>query len=95
MDETGGEARTYAIDDTLILKTQRPQQLRPRTSLEKEVFFLNQLAAAPELGVPRVLGHGREQGDGVIEYTLMTRMPGVALRRATLDDEARRAVLLH
>ncbi len=44
VDETGGEARTYTIDGTLILKTQRPQQLRPRTSLEKEVFFLNQLS---------------------------------------------------
>ena len=65
VDETGGEARTYTIDETLILKTQRPQQLRPRTSLEKEVFFLNQLAAvAPDLSVPRVLGHGREPVNG-------------------------------
>src|SRR5215475_993990 len=61
VDETGGEARTYTIDEALILKTQRPQQLRPRTSLAKEVFFLNQLAAvAPDLSVPRVVGHGRE-----------------------------------
>jgi hygromycin-B 7''-O-kinase len=101
VDESGGEARTYVIDDTLILKTQRPQQLRPRTSLEKEVFFLNQLAAgAPELSVPRVLGYGRERAPsdmldgGLIEYTLMTRMPGVAMRHARLDDDARRAVLL-
>lgn len=101
IDETGGEARTYAIDEGLILKTQRPQQLRPRTSLEKEVFFLNQLAeAAPQLRVPRVLGHGYEQvaddasGSVVIEYTLMTRMPGIAMRRAGLEDDARRAVLL-
>lgn len=100
IDETGGEARTYAIDEKLILKTQRPQQLRPRTSLEKEVFFLNQIAeVAPELHVPRVLGHGRAQAsdrtlDGVeIEYTLMTRMPGIAMRRASLDDDARRAAL--
>lgn len=28
VDESGGEARTYAIDDGLILKVQRPQQLR-------------------------------------------------------------------
>ncbi len=97
VDETGGEARTYAIDETLILKTQRPQQLRPRTSLEKEVFFLKQIAdAAPELSVPRVLGHGREQtaNGAMVEHTLMTRMPGVAMRRAELDDRARRAVLL-
>jgi hygromycin-B 7''-O-kinase len=101
VDESGGEARTYVIDDTLILKTQRPQQLRPRTSLAKEVFFLNQLATgAPDLNVPRVLGYGRERtsvgtSDGVmVEYTLMTRMPGVAMRHARLDDDTRRAVLL-
>lgn len=96
VDETGGEARTYVIDDALILKTQRPQQLRPRTSLEKEVFFLNHLAeVAPELSVPRVLGYGREQvaRDAMVEYTLMTRMPGVAMRRAQLDSDARHAVL--
>jgi len=56
VDESGGEARTYAIDDTIILKVQRPQQLRPRTSLEKEVFFLRQLEQAPEARVPRALG---------------------------------------
>lgn len=104
VDESGGEARTYTIDETLILKTQRPQQLRPRTSLEKEVFFLNQLAAAAsDLSVPRVLGYGREQVthvalDGtansvMTEYTLMTRMPGVAMRHARLDSDARRAIL--
>jgi hygromycin-B 7''-O-kinase len=100
VDESGGEARTYLIDQTLILKTQRPQQLRPRTSLKKEVFFLTQLAtAAPDLSVPRVLGYGRERvTDGtldgaMVEYTLVTRMPGVAMRHARLDDAARRAVL--
>lgn len=93
VDESGGEARTYAIDQTLILKTQRPQQLRPRTSLEKEVFFLNQLAAeAPTLSVPRVFGYGRAEPR--IEYTVMTRMPGVAMRHANLDPAARRAVLV-
>lgn len=102
VDESGGEARTYTIDDSWILKTQRPQQLRPRTSLEKEVFFLQQLAAeTPELSVPRVVGHGRERTtvgalDGVtVEYTLMTRMPGIAMRHAALEDGARRETLLH
>jgi aminoglycoside phosphotransferase (APT) family kinase protein len=100
VDESGGEARTYAIDETLILKTQRPQQLRPRTSLEKEVFFLHQLAAeAADLHVPRVLGYGREaldvaSGTVLVEYTLMSRMPGVAMRHATFGDEARQAVLV-
>lgn len=101
VDESGGEARTYLIDDAMILKTQRPQQLRPRTSLEKEVFFLTQLAAeAPDLAVPRVLGYGRvdpvnDAPDGpTVEYTLMTRMPGVAMRHAALSDSARREILL-
>ena len=93
VDESGGEARTYAIDDSVILKTQRPQQLRPRTSLEKEVFFLGQLAAeAPEVSAPRVLGYGRERSS--VEYTVMRRMPGIAMRHASLDDGARRDVLL-
>ncbi|HEX9038683.1 MAG TPA: aminoglycoside phosphotransferase family protein [Ktedonobacterales bacterium] len=96
VDESGGEARTYAIDSSLILKTQRPQQLRPRTSLSKEVFFLEQIAAvAPEVSVPRVVGYGEERdaaGDRV-EYTLMTRVPGVAMRHARLDASARREVL--
>src|SRR5215213_8474286 len=59
VDESGGEARTYRIDDRWILKTQRPPQLRPRTSLKKEVFFLNQLRDMPDISVPTVLGHGR------------------------------------
>jgi aminoglycoside phosphotransferase (APT) family kinase protein len=92
VDESGGEARTYAIDADIILKTQRPQQLRPRTSLEKEVFFLRQIAEQlPEISVPRVLGHGREGSQ--VEYTVMSRMPGVALRHAQLEVTARAAVL--
>ena len=95
VDETGGEARTYTLSadgEALIFKTQRPHQLRPRTSLEKEVFFLRQLAErAPELPVPRVRGYGRE--NALLEYTLMTRMPGVAMRRATLTDDQRDAAL--
>lgn len=93
VDESGGEARTYLIDQSLIVKTQRPQQVRPRTSLEKEVFFLHQVATqAPDLSVPKVLGHGRE--GLMIEYTVMTRMRGVAMRHAHLDEPARQAVLI-
>lgn len=91
VDETGGEARTYTIDDRLILKTQRPQQLRPRTSLEREVCFLNHLADVPGVSVPCVLGYGRDGQH--IEYTLMTRMPGIAARRAELTGQARQGVL--
>jgi hygromycin-B 7''-O-kinase len=90
VDETGGEARTYAIDDDVIFKTQRPHRLRPRTSQTKEVFFLGQLARFPDIPVPHVLGYGKE---GDIEYTCLTRMPGIAVRRATFTGDARRAML--
>src|SRR6202521_1350402 len=78
VDETGGEARAYVIDDGFIFKTQRPHRIRPRTSLQKEAFHLEQLAeCVPEVKVPRVLGYGNEDG---VEYILMTRMPGIAMR---------------
>lgn len=90
VDETGGEARAYAVDEGVIVKTQRPHRLRARTSQEKEVLFLEQLARYPDIPVPRVLGYGR---DGGVEYTCLTRMPGVAARGAALTGEARRAML--
>lgn len=90
VDETGGEARVYLIDDTLVLKVQRPHRLRPRTSLEKEAFFLNQLAADPDIVVPNVLGYGRRDS---IEYLVMTRMPGVAALRVEITGAKRMDVL--
>jgi aminoglycoside phosphotransferase (APT) family kinase protein len=74
IDEMGGEARVYVIDDHLVLKVQRPHRLRPRTSLAKETFFLHQLAACPDIVVPHVLGYGSHDS---VEYIVMTRMPGV------------------
>ncbi len=91
VDETGGEARTYAIDDNLIFKTQRPQQLRPRTSLRKEVLFLQQLEGVVGVIVPHFIGYGHPKP--LLEYTLMTRMPGVAFRNSNLEGETRRAAL--
>jgi len=90
IDESGGEARSYAIDDDVMLKTQRPHRLRPRTSLTKEAAFLQHLAAFPEIPVPRVLGHGCE---GSIEYLCMTRMPGAAVTRQFISGPARAGVL--
>jgi hygromycin-B 7''-O-kinase len=92
VDENGGEARTYAIDQNYIFKTQRPHQLRPKTSLKKEVFFLSQLESVPGVSVPIVLGYGR-MGNS-IEYTLMTRMPGAAIEYTSLAGEPRRQALL-
>lgn len=90
VDESGGEARTYRIDDRIILKTQRPHRLRPRTSLEREAVFLRHLAAFPDIPVPRVLGYGRE---GAVEYTCMTRMPGTAVQHLALSGAPRTALL--
>ena len=90
IDETGGEARVYVIDDNLVLKVQRPHRLRPRTSLEKEAFFLNQLSAHPEIVVPQVLGYGRHDN---IEYIVMTLMPGVSALTVELTGEQRMNVL--
>ncbi len=91
VDESGGEARTYLLDEGYLLKTQRPQQLRPRTSLRKEVLFLQQLKGVAGVSVPRFIGYGHPEP--LVEYTLMTRMPGVAFRHANLAGEVRRAAL--
>jgi len=90
IDETGGEARAYVLDDHLVLKVQRPHRLRPRTSLEKEAFFLQQLAAYPDIVVPQGLGYGRHDN---IEYIVMTRMQGVPALTVELTGEQRMAVL--
>jgi hygromycin-B 7''-O-kinase len=88
--ETGGEARVYVLDDNLVLKVQRPHRLRPRTSLEKEAFFLNQLSAYPDIVVPHVLGYGRH---GNIEYIVMTQMRGVPVLTVELTGVQRMNVL--
>jgi len=90
VDETGGEARTYAIDSDIVLKVQRPQQLRLSTSLEKEVFFLRQLEKHDKnISVPRVLGYAKE---GTLEYIVMTRMPGKAVRYSDLTEKQRESM---
>jgi hygromycin-B 7''-O-kinase len=90
VDESGGEARSYLIDDGLVLKTQRPHRLRPRTSLAKEAAFLRHLATVPAIPVPRVLGYGQTE---YVEYLCMTRMPGDAVIRQTIAGPARTHVL--
>jgi len=90
IDETGGEARTYAIDNDIILKVQRPQQLRLSTSLAREVFFLKQLEAMDKsINVPRVLGYDKE---GTLEYTVMTRIEGKAVLYSNLTEEQRKNI---
>jgi aminoglycoside phosphotransferase (APT) family kinase protein len=90
VDESGGEARSYLVDNGIVLKTQRPHRLRPRTSLAKETTFLQHLAPFPAIPVPRVLGYGQAHG---IEYLCMTRMPGDAMIRLRITGPARANVL--
>ena len=91
IDESGGEARTYVIDDKNILKVQRPQQLRSSTSLEKEVFFLNQIANQTDASVPRVLGYGKKDS---IEYILMTKMEGIPVEKTKLSKKEKNDLLI-
>ena len=91
IDESGGEARTYAVDSDIILKVQRPQQLRRSTSLAKEALFLRQLQKRTDVSVPRVHGYGRFEG---VEYLCMSRMPGVAAERVKLTSQEKTALLL-
>lgn len=92
VEESGGEARTYVVDEALVLKVQRPQQVRVSTSLAKEVFYLRQLAAHDStLPVPRVLGYARESN--LLEYNVQTRMAGAAFATVNMSPEARQAAL--
>jgi Ser/Thr protein kinase RdoA (MazF antagonist) len=90
VDESGGEARAYLLDGDVVVKTQRPHRLRPRTSLSKEARLLDHLA--PHLGsrIPRLLGYGRlDAPEGAVEYLVISRMPGRATRNVDVTGAAR------
>lgn len=91
VDESGGEARAYILDRGVVVKTQRPHRLRPRTSLAKEALFLQELDRTGGFPAPKVLGHGHVEG---IEYLCLTRIPGVASGHVELD-QGQRTELLH
>jgi len=90
VDDSHGEARAYFVDENIVLKVQRPQQLRSSTSLEKEAFFLKHLENT-DVSVPRVLGYDK---DGSLEYICMTRMPGVAVEHIPLTRQEKSLLLL-
>ncbi len=82
VDESGGETRTYLLGGGVVVKTQRPHRLRARTSLAKEALLLRTLAEPLAHLVPHLFGHGTaETAEGVVEYVVMSRMPGEALIR--------------
>jgi hygromycin-B 7''-O-kinase len=90
VDESGGEARAYFLEGGIVMKTQRPDRVRPRTSLRKEALFLTELERQGDFPVPRVLGHGEMAG---IEYLCLTRIDGVPVEQASLDAEELASVL--
>jgi len=94
VDESGGEARVYLVDDNLVVKTQRPHRSRPRTSLAKEAYLLDLLAGALGERIPRLLGYAHaDTAHGPVEYVCMTRIRGQAARLATMTGPARRTLL--
>ena len=90
VDESGGEARAYFLEGDIVIKTQRPHRLRPRTSLRKEALFLAELERQGDFPVPRALGHGEVEGT---EYLCLTKIDGVAVRHASLTPLQRADVL--
>jgi hygromycin-B 7''-O-kinase len=90
VDESGGEARAYLLEGGVVMKTQRPHRLRPRTSLAKEAAILQELDGADDFPVPRVLGYGHVDG---IEYLCLSRVGGAASRDVQLDPQQRSQLL--
>lgn len=108
VDESGGEARAYLFGDGpdgpaastsrapgVVVKTQRPHRLRPRTSLAKEAAMLRALAGSPVAGrIPALYGYDRVDTDaGPVEFIVMSRIPGRAARSRDLPAAARENLL--
>ena len=94
IDESGGEARVYLVDDSVVVKTQRPHRVRPRTSLAKEARLLAYLSEPLAGCVPSVFGYDRvETLEGSVEYIVMSRIPGRAARHASVTGPARTQLL--
>jgi aminoglycoside phosphotransferase (APT) family kinase protein len=94
VDESGGEARAYLLDGGVVVKTQRPHRLRPRTSLAREARLLQHLAGPLEGLVPEMLGYGRTTApEGDVEYLVISRMPGRAARHVRVTGAEREELL--
>lgn len=94
VDESGGEARAYLLDGGVVVKTQRPHRLRPRTCLKKEARLLEFLAEPLGDRVPAVYGYGCHQApEGEVEYLVISRMSGRAVRHVPLTGPPRGTLL--
>jgi hygromycin-B 7''-O-kinase len=73
------------VDEQVVVKTQRPHRVRPRTSLAKEARLLTYLAGPLAGRIPALFGYGRtETAEGSVEYLVMSRVPGQAARHASV-----------
>lgn len=80
VDESGGEARAYLLDGGVVVKTQRPPRLRPRTSLAKEAALLAALARPLAGRVPELFGYDQvETSSGRVEFIVMSALAGRAV----------------
>jgi len=94
VDESGGEARAYLLDADVVVKTQRPHRLRPRTSLRKEARLLEALSGPLAGRIPVVFGYDEVDTDvGMVEFIVMSRVTGQAVRHAEIDEAARSGLL--
>jgi hygromycin-B 7''-O-kinase len=99
VDESGGEARVYLFDRAdaaagVVVKTQRPNRLRPRTSLAKEAVLLAALAGPLAGRIPVLYGHDAvDTAAGPVEFLVLSRMPGRAVVTGGVPEGARAALL--
>ena len=96
VEESGGEARAYLLDGGVVVKTQRPHRLRPRTSLAKEAALLTALEPTLPGRVPMLFGYDQvDTSAGQVEFIVMSRIAGQAvLTRPTGPVGPARAQLL-
>jgi hypothetical protein len=58
IDESGGEARVYFLDEDLVFKVQRPHRVRSWTSLIKEAVLLGAVREGTRLPQQLAEPHG-------------------------------------
>jgi len=94
VDESGGEARAYLLGGGVVVKTQRPHRLRPRTGLAKEAAILAALSGPLFGRIPVVFGYEQADTDaGPVELIVMSRLAGAALRTKQSVDMVKAEVL--
>lgn len=94
VDESGGEARAYLCDGEVVVKTQRPHRLRPRTGLAKEAALLGALAGPAAGRIPALFGYAQvETVVGGVELIVMSRVAGRPVRHLTVPAAARRRLI--